>query len=217
MTSPESSRKSMSTPTRSTNRDDGFTLIEVIIAISLLLIASIAVAGFAVRGLQLSSHQQREQVAVTVATERMDQVQRLTTSRAELGSLISGREQSTVELAWSAAADVEGLEHTYPAWGTTVAGSPVIPVSSTVNRNGTDYESTVLIGTCYQPIAGGLCSLLPGTTDDPGPDAPGAADMTRMIRVASMVTYPGPCDDGTCTYNTLALFDTKGDLEWRAQ
>ena len=202
-------------------RDEGFTLIEVIIAVALLMGASVAVGAFVIQGMRLAAQQQRTQVAVTVATERMDEVQRLipTTSTTDLATLVKGRVEATVEDAWNTATGVTGLENTYPAWGT--AGDPgtdaAIPVYQTTTRSGSDYESTVLIGTCYQPLAGGLCTTLPGSDDtDPGPTSPLALSSSQLVRVFVIVDYTGNCDGGdTCRYTTSGLFDTKGDLTWR--
>lgn len=197
------------------NRDEGFTLIEVIIAISLLLTVAVALGAFMIQGLRLSTDQQRAQIAVSVATERMDQVQRLSTSNVQLPVLVAGRPEASVRAAWNHQAGAAGLDETYPAWSATPSGPAVIPVEETVTRSGTDYTSAVLIGTCYQPASGGACTRIPGSPDDPGADSPLASDRSRLVRALVIVTYPGSCGDtGICRYTTAGLFDTKGDLTW---
>lgn len=201
-------------PERPARRDDGFTLIEVIIAVALLLGVAVALGAFAIQGLHLAAEQQRAQLAVTVASERMDQVQRLTGSNAELETLIVGRRENAVRDAFTASAAVPGVADTYPA-ATTSGSTPVIPINQTVRRSGTDYRSTVLIGTCYQPFSGGTCTRLAGQPADPGAASVAARDRSRMIRVIVTVDYTGSCAGTTlCSFTTSGLFDTKGDVTW---
>lgn len=198
----------------STRNENGFTLIEVTVAISLLVIVALAAGAFTVSALKLSTQQQRMQVAVTVAGERMEQVQRLTTSSAQLTSLVAGRDESAVKSAWAAAAGVSGVAQTYPAWGS--AGAQTIPLTQVSSRSGTDYTSAVLIGTCYQAPKGGACAKDARYSYDPG--AAAITDKSQMIRVIVTVTYPGGCGDaGGCRYTALAMFDTRGDLTWETK
>ncbi|MCC2028411.1 type II secretion system protein [Microbacterium sp. YMB-B2] len=198
--------------------DEGFTLIEVIIAVALLLGVAVALGAFAMQSLRLAAQQQRTQVAVTVATQRMDEVQRLTTSNAQLATLVAGRSETAVKTAWSAASGVPGLAQTYPAWPVVSGGPPAIPIQQTTTRSGSAYASTVLIGTCYQPVAGGACTRISGASNDPGAESTLAAGRSQMIRVIVVVTYPGACDSGsTCRYTASGLFDTRGDLKWRTE
>lgn len=197
----------------STRTEAGFTLIEVVIALAILLIVAAAAVAFAIQAMKLGVQQQRSQIAVTVAGERMEQVQRLTTSNAQLAGLVAGRDSTSVDAAWTAAAGVAGVAQTYPASAT--AGAQTIPLTQTVTRSGTDFISTVLIGTCYQPVSGGPCTK-GSTAVDPAPAV--ITGKARMIRVIVTVTYPGGCGDASgCRYTALGLFDTKGDLVWETK
>lgn len=195
--------------------DDGFTLIEVIIAVALLLGVAVALGAFAIQGLRLSADQQRAQLAVSVASARMDEVQRLTGSNAQLETLVSGRRESPVTSAFAASAGVDGVAATYPA-STSTGSTAVIPITQTVRRSGTDFASTVLIGTCYQSTtAGGQCGRIAGRATDPYPTA--VSGSSRMIRVIVVVDYTGACGGAdSCRFTTSALFDTKGDVPWIA-
>lgn len=199
-------------------RDEGFTLIEVIIAVALLMGVAVALGAFVIQGLKLASQQQRTQVAVTVATERMDEVQRLTSSTAQLVTLVAGRTESAVTGAWANASGTPGLDETYPAWSSAAVDTATFPITQTTTRSGSDYDSVVLIGTCYQPVTGGSCAKVPGSPADPGQTSPLADGLSQMIRVIVIVDYAGGCTDaGTCRYTTTGLFDTKGDLKWRTE
>lgn len=196
----------------STRNETGFTLIEVVVAISLLLIVAVAAGGFAIQAMNLGVQQQRSQVAVTVAGERMEQVQRLTSSNAQATTLVSGRSSTAVAAAWAANAAVEGVSQTYPLWDAAASGVETVPLTVTEDRSGSTYTSTVLIGSCYQPLAGGSCTKLSGKTTDVAASA--VTTSTRLVRVIVTVTYAGDCVGG-CRFTTAALFDTKGDLTWQ--
>lgn len=196
----------------STRDENGFTLIEVVVATAILLIVGVASSAFTIQALNLAAQQQRSQIAVTVAGQRMEQVQRLTGSSAQPGVLAAGRPEDEVVAAFSAAAGVTGVAQTYPTW--TSDGTEPIPLTATSPRSGSDFVSTVLIGTCYQPKAGGVCTTLAGKSSDPYPTA--VAGQSRMIRVIVIVAYAGHCDGAdTCRYTTSALFDTNADLTWQ--
>lgn len=205
------------TQPRSPRPDAGFTLIEVVVAISVLMAVAVAIAAVSIQGLRLSGTQQRAQIAVTVAGERMEQVQRLTASNAQLNTLVAGRTSTDVTAAWTASSAITGVSSTYPAWSTIVA-TPVIPITQTTTRSGSDFTSVVLIGTCYQPIAGGNCTTISGYPGDPGPTSTAASGKSQLIRVIVTVTYRGVCEStNVCRYTTSALLDTKGDLTWQTK
>lgn len=196
----------------SARNETGFTLIEVTVALSLLLVVAVAASAFAISALQLGRQQQRMQVAVTVAGERMEQVQRLTASNAQPTTLVGGRGATPVSAAWTVNSGVAGVAQTYPLSGT--AGVETIPITQTLVRSGSNFASTVLIGSCYQPKAGGACTKISGSATDVAASA--VAGYTQLVRVIVTVTYAGPCDGG-CRYTTAALFDTKGDPTWQSE
>lgn len=197
----------------STRNENGFTLIEVVVALSLLLVLAIAAGAFAVNALRLSAQQQRMQVAVTVASERMELVQRLTASNTQAQTLTAGRDATAVTNAWAANASVEGVAQTYPL--TSAGAVETIPLTATTDRSGTTYTSTVLIGSCYQPKAGGACGKV-GTKTEAQANADTA--YSRMVRVIVTVTYTGTCAGvSPCRYTTSALFDTTPDQTWQTK
>ena len=195
----------------STRNEDAFTLIEVVVALALLLVVAVATGAFAVNALRLSAQQQRTQIAVTVASERMEQIQRVTASNTQSSTLVTGRAAAAVSSAWTANATVEGVAQTYQLAGT--AGVETIPITQTADRSGSTYTSTVLIGSCYQPKAGGACGKIGSKTE-----AQANADTaySRMVRVIVTVTYTGTCSGvSPCRYTTSALFDTTPDQTWQ--
>lgn len=144
----------------------------------------------------------------------MEQVVRLTSSNAQLAPLVAGRDATAVAAAWSAASGVTGVAQTYPASGSS--GAQTVPLTQVSSRGGTDFTSTVLIGTCYQPVSGGACTTVAGYTTDPAPAA--VSGKTRLIRAIVTVTYPGACGATSgCRYTVMSLFDTRGDLVWETK
>ena len=94
-----------------------------------------------------------------------------------------------------------------------IACRPIVPVDQTTTRSGSDYTSTVLIGSCYQPKAAGACTLISGYTTDA--QASVVSGYTRMVRVIVTVTFAGSCSSSPCRYTTAALFDTSADQTWQ--
>lgn len=201
---------------RKASSDEGFTLIEVIVAMGILVMVSIAFSMFAIQGLKLSTQQQRMQTAIAIATERTEQVQRFTASSTSIDRLVAGRTAAAVSAAWTALAGVPGVANTYPRFGAIAAPTEAVPLTKTETRDGNVYESTVLIGTCYQPHAGGACTLLPGVGADPGPAATAARNSSQLVRVIVTVAYAGDCVGG-CSYSTAILYDTKADQTWQLE
>ena len=59
--------------------ESGLTLIEVVVALTLLGVVAAAALTFFVRGMQSTSHLQRTQAAVAVASQAMEKVARRST------------------------------------------------------------------------------------------------------------------------------------------
>lgn len=211
---------------RHVGTDEGFTLMEVIVALSLLAIVATASLVFFVNGTRAVTSQQRSQSAIAVATDAMEGAfsRVATTNATGVSGLVVGRTEAEVKAAWSAAGSysVPGLSDTFPAWDTATSPAPasgtgddVVKLTATTTQNRLTYTSTTLIGTCFRVTTNpsGACTKIGGT-------AAGVANSgySALMRVAVLVTWPdvaGRCaPSGTCSYSTTSLVDPSSDLSW---
>jgi len=197
---------------------EGMTLVEVVVAVSIMGIVATAAVAFIMTSIISSATHQRGQIAITIANQAMENASAQSAATNPITSvsyLLEGRFQHTVQAAWAANAGIPGELTTYPGWDPTATASvvPALPVTSTVTRSGTDYLTTTLIGTCYQPMTGGDCSVLAGVVNNPT-TAP--ADFTALLRVIVIVSWTAGanCQPTACTYQTASLVDPHPDLQW---
>ena len=131
-------------------RDAGFTLIEVIVALALIAIVAAASLTFFVHGTRTITTQQRQQTAVAIANEAMeDAYSRVATSAANgVSGLVVGRTQTEATTAWNAAvtAGVQGLSDAFVAYDTSTSPAPA---TGTARRRGQAHAD-------HQPVAHGL-------------------------------------------------------------
>jgi Tfp pilus assembly protein PilV len=201
-------------------RDAGLSLIEVLVAVILVVIVALSAAGLSINGIQTASAQERQQVAVTIANGAMENV-----SGKLVSNLVSGRCQADVSNAFTANSTMPGVSATYPSWDTSAScGCPstisVPIVESTMAtgpcllsaQNGTNYTMTTLIGQCYEPVAGGPCSVIAGQATDPG----SYSGYTSLVRVIVLVSWTAGsrCSVTACYYETTTLADPNSDLSW---
>ena len=203
-------------PFASDTNDDGFSLMEVIIAIAIISVVAISSVTLTVNGIAAASLQERRQIAVTIASGAMENV-----SAQTVASLYDGRMQSDVQAALTANSTVPGIaavggtSPTYARWDAGASSSSLaqVPVTSpAANRSGTLYSTTTLIGPCYQPIAGGNCTTLSGHPDFTDV----VSGYLSLIRVVVVVrwTAGSTCNASGCVYSTTTLIDPNKDLEW---
>ncbi len=210
---------------RDRRTDDGFTLVEVVVAISLVGVIAAAALYFFVSGTRSVTHQSRTQSAVTVATESMEDAFAVSPKPVIKGAhtfsgLLLDRREADVTAAWTAAAGLDGLDQSYPAWdpAPTAGAQPAVPITRTTRLDGIEYSSTILVGTCYRPTGSASpqdCTVLPGV---PTPPATTPANMAQLLRVMVMVTWPdaaGSCGTaGVCSYQAQSLVDPSEDIVW---
>jgi prepilin-type N-terminal cleavage/methylation domain-containing protein len=196
--------------------DSGLSLMEVIIAIAIISVVAISSVTLTINGIAAASMQERRQIAVTIASGAMENI-----SAQTVATLYSGRTQSDVQAAFAAnsatpgIAAVGGIFPTYQRWdaGASSSSTAQVPVTSPiVNRSGTLYSTTTLIGPCYQPTAGGNCTTLsshPDSTDV----VPGYLSLIRVVVVVRW-TAGSLCTTSGCYYSTTTLIDPNKDLQW---
>jgi len=199
----------------------GMTLIEVIVAISIMGIVATAAIGLSITSQTSAAAQQRQELAVTIANQAMEQISaqaagtNLITNKSYL---FQGRTQSLVNASWSANAGAAGLADTYPGWDTAAVATstPVVPMSSTIRQSGTDYTTHTLIGTCYQATSGsGNCVRLAPAPARPPATAP--ASTTQLVRLIVIVRWTAGtgCAASGCSYQATSFVDAHFDLQWK--
>lgn len=80
-----------------TNRRDGFTLIEIVMAMSILLIVMLTLVTMTGRSVHTTTMSEREQAAIQLATDRTDEV-RTNPNYAGLDSIYAGTETNFATL-----------------------------------------------------------------------------------------------------------------------
>ncbi|WP_309616943.1 prepilin-type N-terminal cleavage/methylation domain-containing protein [Salinibacterium sp.] len=209
------------------NADRGMTLIEVIVAISIMAIVATSAITLSISSVSSTTVGQRQQVAVAIASNTMETVtaHTLVANNATGESRIfDGRTQARVAAAWTASPGFPGVDTTYQMSDmfATTSSRPDLaidtdfpandPTPPTV-LNGTRYRVRTLIGLCFQKNSGGNCDLLAGRTGaSPEPD--GYSKLIRVMVIVSWTAGEG-CASGSCTYQTTTLLDPHLDLKWK--
>lgn len=192
---------------RLTGPEQGFTLIEVVVALFILTFVMVSVAGLFFRAVHSATSLDRRQAAVAVADQSMELARGIPAQldAASNSKLISGRAQSAVAAQWAAA--TVDLSQTDEAWDTTAtaASEPNLPLSSTTTVAGVTYTAQRYVGSCYRPAAGGDCVKAVSK----------AADSRFMYRVIVQVTWTEgagtSCSGSACSYALSTLVDPSAD------
>ncbi|MES1169521.1 MAG: prepilin-type N-terminal cleavage/methylation domain-containing protein [Leifsonia sp.] len=182
-------------------RDTGLSLVEVIVAIAIISIVALASASLTINGVALASSTERQQAAVTIANGALE-----TASAQPVASIYSGRKLADVTTAFNANAAVPGVSATNPVGDSTIPlpSTQALPITpAPITQSGTTYNTTVLIGSCYQPRTGGDC-------------VKSSATGIPLIRVIAVVRWTAgkTCAAGGCFYSATTLIDPGKDLEW---
>lgn len=178
---------------------DGFSLIEVVVALMLLAIVATAALQLFVRAMASTDLAAQRQQAVGLAGAEIEKARAL-----PAGSLVLGRTESEVDALWAdpGAVDTSQSVKLYDE-DATVATSDTLPISQTVTLNHVDYTIRTFVNRCYEVSDSSSC----GTTVTSRP----------MIRVSVGVTWePGgnqrcTTADGVCGYVAATLVDPSSD------
>lgn len=196
--------------------DEGFTLIEVIVALFLLGVVATAVLVFFIKGVQTTAHLQRAQAADAVATQAMEQVRSVSAQTPTTGSIsgvLVGRTQSAVQTAWNAVTAVhpDYTADSIPAWDPSATPpSPTVPIESDVSLSGIGYHVTTLIGTCYR-----VATAASGDQSCVASPTTGVPILRAIVIVTWKPTSADQCGGAAlCTYNTRTLLDPTADPAW---
>jgi prepilin-type N-terminal cleavage/methylation domain-containing protein len=188
--------------------DQGFTLVEVVVALVLLAMVAVTTAGLYIRAMRNTAGLDRRQTAVGVAAQSMELARSIPPVRdatTHYSKLIGGRTAAAVAAQWSAAlADLSQTDQESDA-AATASSVPLLPMSSTSTVAGVAYTSQQLVGSCWRPAAGGDCVKA----------AVKVAGSVFMYRVVVQVTWTdtvaASCPGGTCNYVLSSLVDPSTD------
>jgi prepilin-type N-terminal cleavage/methylation domain-containing protein len=194
--------------------DDGFSLLEVLVALTVIGIVMSGVAPFLVRSVSVVGQQRTQQVAVEVANDALERVRALSPS-----SLLAGRGLTAVQNQLAAApAEVKSIMSTTQVGadsaltsGTDLlagANAPLPTVPLTVTVGGAQYQQSWFVGRCWQTKAD---AELLGDCLGTAPTGPGVVPVP-FFRVVVAVTWPHKgCADTPCTYVASTLVSSSAD------
>ena len=185
--------------------DDGFTMVEMLMAIMILGIVMASFAMFFVRTVSATTQQTISQAAVQLADDAIERAKAVPGSGA-----VTGRDATSVTLQWSTAdataqsyrmsgTNPTGMHDATDASASSGAGAtaslPTTPKSVTINN--LVYKQNWFVGSCWEPVGGGTCSGASST------DASGNL-LPAYYKIVVEVTWP----DKTCSGLTCSYFST---------
>ncbi|MHB1928184.1 MAG: prepilin-type N-terminal cleavage/methylation domain-containing protein [Acidimicrobiales bacterium] len=183
------------------HRDNGFTLVELVVALLLFSIVSLAFA-YAMTGSARASNDGRlHQVAVTLADSELDAVRAIVPQGASpAGSdILAGRSKGDIT-----GSTPSGVSLTDMVQYDVANGTPTVPLSSSTTVDTASFTTYTYLGICYLQSTAGAnsCASSPTTT------AP-------MVRAVVAVTWPGTaCAAGICSYATSMVISTSPDAQF---
>ncbi len=185
--------------------DEGFTLVEVLVSMTVVMIVLGSTSAFLVSGMRTTHRQGRQQAAVQLALDGMELARTLRGTALIAGrqacSTAAGTCDATVaDAARLLVADAtarfdraNGAATTLPLAGST---APADRALTSVTVDGVAFRRYFHVGRCWAPAGGGACR---GTVG-PGRTVP-------FYRVVIAVTWgDGACGGGVCSYVASALF-----------
>ncbi|HTW21845.1 MAG TPA: prepilin-type N-terminal cleavage/methylation domain-containing protein, partial [Mycobacteriales bacterium] len=183
--------------------DEGFSMVEMMVALLIIAIVSAASVAFFVANIRGVNDQRQHQEAVYLANQQMETVTSLPVSK-----LVSGRTQAEVTALYSSAAatalNISAQDDTTNAGNydstASTTGNEVVPLTVTQSVNSVPYSLTTFIDVCWYNNTTGFCT--PTQT----------SSTTQEYRVSVYVTWTsaGTCANG-CNYSTSTLIDPSSD------
>ncbi|RZU52239.1 prepilin-type N-terminal cleavage/methylation domain-containing protein [Krasilnikovia cinnamomea] len=228
-------------PTSPSSGDRGFTLVEVLVALSVIGMVMSATAPFLVQSVILTNRLRTEQSAKLIAVDAVERVRAvkpddLTNGRAPAPAASQGHwtvdpsptctvSGNTIPCGRSTklAAELNATWVFSPSVGATTLTVPATPVEA--SRNGVKYYQRWFVGQCWQQWSGGGASAVSTCTPTP-PTL--AANAVEYVRVIVSVTWdaPGcrkPAKPGdpssavpVCEFVTSTLISAKEDASFAA-
>ncbi|WP_307872953.1 putative Ig domain-containing protein [Paractinoplanes ovalisporus] len=173
-------------------RDDGFTMIEVLVSIAIISVVMLSLASFFVISMRIIHLQGDRQAAIQAAGDAMERVRGL-----QVSAMLTGRDQASSLTQWAnPAAGVAGLlTDTMEYDESALPGSgPAAPLPTTyrsLRLSGIEYRQNWYIGSCVSKNNG---------TCGKGGNGP------EFYRVIIAVTWTDKyCRNDACSYVTSEL------------
>ncbi|MFF5081831.1 putative Ig domain-containing protein [Actinoplanes sp. NPDC000266] len=178
--------------------DEGFSIIEMLVALTILSITLLASTPFFVTSLQSVNRQRTKQAAIELANTSMEQVRGLKGS-----SLLTGHGQQAGEAQFAAAPAVVkpylttmqvGHDEDSAVATTDGADAPLSTAAQVTTVEGTTFTRMIYVGACEIYLTGAGDCVYPGSGNRP-------SDTTKILkffRAVVLVSWP----DNSCTANT---------------
>jgi prepilin-type N-terminal cleavage/methylation domain-containing protein len=203
--------------------DDGFSLIEVLVALTLVIVVMASVSPYLIKSFAFVALQRGDQVASQLANSTLEQVRALKPS-----ALVSGRSQAEAAAQFAAAPAVPELASYLsqitpaydPHYATNDEEISTDPKGQPVTVDTTTYTRRIFVGECQIYIggdAGEKSSCLKadkGSTDD-------ASKYLSFYRAVVLVTWsdrlcnayqvPGDAQKNKCAYVASTLISNGAD------
>jgi prepilin-type N-terminal cleavage/methylation domain-containing protein len=193
--------------------DDGFSLIEVLVALTLVIVVMASVSPYLIKSFAFVALQRGDQVASQLANSTLEQVRALKPS-----ALVSGRSQAEAAAQFAAAPAVPELasylSQITPAYDPHYATNDeeISTDPQEVKVDTTTYTRRVFVGECQTYIggdAGEKSSCLPAATKASTEDA---SRYLSFYRAVVLVTWSDRlCQKNACTYIASTLISSGAD------
>jgi prepilin-type N-terminal cleavage/methylation domain-containing protein len=185
--------------------DEGFTLVEVIVSITLMAIIMTALTTFFVSTGSAIRQQGGRQIAAQLAQDALETVRTL-----KGADVITGRSKCdalTNKVCAAPAAGVASYLQDVEEWDYP-SGTPltlnITPQHET--RNGVDYAQNWYVGRCWQPAAGGSCQVMDQQQQQANPPP------VLYYRVIVAVGWRDRlCTANSCSFVTSTLINSAAD------
>ena len=195
-------------------QEDGFTLVEVSVALGIVALVMSALAPFLVQSVGFVAYSRDREAAVRVADDAIERVRALKGS-----AVLAGRDPISSAAQWAAApaAARPHLDRLTPGWDTdpllpanagAAAALPTAPQQRVVNN--VRYTQQWFVGRCRAQGGSGAADR-PCRASALADAAPARPDVT-MYEIVVAVTWPHrSCPAGRCAYVTSTLLSNAGD------
>ncbi|MBM2618926.1 type II secretion system protein [Actinoplanes sp. LDG1-06] len=193
--------------TRRVYKDDGFTLLETMVALAIVGTVMAALSLFFIRTSTVQHRQADTQVAAQIAANSLDFVSQLPGE-----NVLLGRTQAAVQSQWQAPGTsvyldstrtdlTQAFDTTSPA--STLQGLPTAPETIQLTDDTPAYQRWWYVGRCWQAKTGGDCTVV-STLLRP--------TRIEMFRIVVAITWTAPdCANRQCSYVTTMLAESSLD------